>query len=392
MSAALSFPSRFQNVREAASKYGDRVLALGKYLDVSDSLADDVAEAVEKMGASGFSMFERAASLGIRPIPDAPSAFVRFFEAVEEVPSWADFDAIDRGGALLFRTHMLGGLVLAFRSIVLGYVSPGGNKPLVFSGRLQQDTVRRLLETSKFVATTCVPRSLHRFGEAYQITLKVRLMHAKVRRMLLRSPKWHSAAWGVPINQHDMAATALLFSLEVVDGVRSLGFVLSDDEIDAYLQLWKYSTYLMGVLPDLLVGSERDAWRLRDVIAATEGEPDDDARALTSALVSAGVNGARTADEKKRAQRMMPFNRALSHHLLGETIATQLGIENTRFRYALPIVKRAVERAERARLRIPGGTDWAVKKGRAYWDEIVRVGLLNAPTTFAPPESLVRLS
>ncbi len=391
MSEHSAFPSRFRNVASAVSTYGERVLTLGKYLDVSDPLADDVATEVERMGASGFALFERAASIGVGRVPEAPAAFVRFFEAVEEVPSWADFGAIDRGGALLFRTHMLGGLVLAFRSIVLGYVSPGGNKPLVFSGRLQQDTVRRLIETSKFVATTCTPGSLHRFGEGYQITLKVRLMHAKVRRMLLRSPKWKSDAWGLPINQHDMAATALLFSLEVVDGVRSLGFILSHDEIDAYLQLWKYSTYLMGVFPDLLVGCERDAWRLRDVIEATEGEPDDDARALTAALVSAGVNGARTEVEKKRAERMMPFNRALSHHLLGETIATQLGIENTRFRYALPVVKRAVVRAERARLRLPGATGWAVEKGRAYWDQIVKLGLLGAQATFAPPESLARL-
>jgi hypothetical protein len=391
MSSLPSFPKRFENVTNAVSKYGDRVLALGKYLTVADPLADDAAAALVSLGERGFATFERAASLGVARVPEAPPAFRRFFEAVEEVPAWADFDAIDRGGSLLFRTHMLGGLVLAFRSIMLGYVSPGGNKPLVYSARLQQDTIRRLIETSKFVQTTCLPGTLHRFGEGYQITLKVRLMHAKVRRMLLGSPAWNRDAWGVPINQHDMAATALLFSLEVVDGVRSLGFLLTNNEIEAYFQLWKYSSYLMGVFPDLLVGSEPDAWRLRNVIEATEGEPDDDARALANSLVHAGVRGARNLEERKRAERMLPFNRALSHHLIGEKIATQLGIKNSRVRHAIPLLTRSVQQAERARTRLPGATEWAVERGRAYWRQIVEMGLLGAPATFAPPEALARI-
>jgi hypothetical protein len=53
--------------------------------------------------------------------------------------------------------------------------------------------------------------------------VKVRLMHAQVRRMLMKSERWKSAQWGLPITQHDMARTTLLFSLSVLEGLRAFG-------------------------------------------------------------------------------------------------------------------------------------------------------------------------
>jgi hypothetical protein len=45
---------------------------------------------------------------------------------------------------VLLRTGFLGGIVLGFRSLVAGYCSPAGNKPLAFSGRLREAAPRRL--------------------------------------------------------------------------------------------------------------------------------------------------------------------------------------------------------------------------------------------------------
>ena len=42
--------------------------------------------------------------------------------------------------------------------------------------------------------------------------------------MILRSGRWDAERWGAPINQHDMAGTQLLFSLAVLEGLRTLGF------------------------------------------------------------------------------------------------------------------------------------------------------------------------
>ena len=60
------------------------------------------------------------------------------------------------------------GLTLA-TSLVLGYASPGGNKPLAFSGQLEKRAPQRLLETSRFVEATCLPGGLARFAPGFAI-------------------------------------------------------------------------------------------------------------------------------------------------------------------------------------------------------------------------------
>jgi hypothetical protein len=49
--------------------------------------------------------------------------------------------------------------------------------------------------------------------------VRVRLIHARVRHALSRSPAWRPDAWGAPINQYDMAGTVLLFSSKLFEGL-----------------------------------------------------------------------------------------------------------------------------------------------------------------------------
>jgi hypothetical protein len=44
-------------------------------------------------------------------------------------------------------------------------------------------------------------------GAGYRSTLRVRLIHALVRRHVAAMPDWRADEWGLPINQTDMAAT-----------------------------------------------------------------------------------------------------------------------------------------------------------------------------------------
>src|SRR5262249_52906161 len=151
----------------------------------------------------GWKTFER----GLRgeALASAPAAVRQLIEEATHVPAWVDWPTCDRGGELLLRAGPLGGAVLGTRSLVLGYASPGGNRPLVFSGRLTEQAGRRLNETARFVQAVCRPGGMRPFADGWQITLKVRLIHAQVRKMLLASPRWSSADWGLPINQHDLA-------------------------------------------------------------------------------------------------------------------------------------------------------------------------------------------
>src|ERR1019366_7251220 len=100
------------------------------------------------------------------------------------------------------------------------------------------------------------------------------LIHAQVRRMIVKSGRWDFEAWGEPINQHDLVGTALLFSLVVLEGLRQLGAHIAPEEAQAYMHLWRYSSHLMGVDPELMPTSEAEARSVGDLLAATVGEPD----------------------------------------------------------------------------------------------------------------------
>ena len=76
-------------------------------------------------------------------------------------------------------------------------------------------------------------------GRGFEACLRVRLLHASVRARLA-GRGWDAAAYGVPVNQEDMAATLLAFSYNVLVGVELLkGRRLSPADEDAYLHLWR---------------------------------------------------------------------------------------------------------------------------------------------------------
>ena len=333
----------------------------------------------------GWRMFDEAARRGLENVQGAPASFRALFDQVEHVPMWVDWETVDRGGEVLLRAGPLGGLVLAYKSLLLGYTSPAGNKPLVFSGRLEEHAPRRLNETARFVQATITPGAMRARQEGWLITLKVRLIHAHVRRMLLKDSRWDAAAWGAPINQHDQAATSLLFSVVLLGGLRQLGMRIARRDAEAYVHLWRWSGWLMGVDPELLPATEAEGTRLGDVIAATMGKPDEDARRLTRALIESPLRQARTPGERLNARRLVHFSRGMCRALNGDATADALGLPRTSWRYMVPFVRRLVSSVELVRENVPFGDLAVVWAGRRYCDRVVEVGLAGAAAEFGLP-------
>lgn len=390
------WPSRFLAPERARERFGARVDALGDALLRGDPLADDVLEAFSALPPGrGSALLERALGRGIDAVPDAPPALRALFDALDRPPSWVEPEALARGGEVLMRAGWLGGAVLGGRSIVLGYASPAGNKPLAFSGRLTQQAPRRLAETSRFVEAVTAPFGMARTGEGFAITVKVRLMHAAVRRMLGRAPAWRHEAWGLPINQHDMAATTLLFSIVVLDGLRTLGALVSDDEAHLYMQLFRYVGHVIGVEPALVPTSEAEAADLAYLIDATQGRPDDDARALTQALLRSPLEQVRSqpagSGERERAERVVAFGSTLCRALLGDVLADELGVPPEASPAIVPAVRAVVGAASRLERASPTARALALERGRGYWRTVVRQGRAGGPYDFPLPRGLARL-
>jgi hypothetical protein len=355
----------------------------------TDPLADAVAEAFEEIGPKdGFAQIEDALDRGVARVPKAHPAVVALFREVERVPPWVDFGTLDRAGELLLRSGVFGGLVLGLQALPNGYASPGGNKPLALSGRLVEQATRRLSETSRFVHAVCLPGGMRRGAAGFAASVKVRVMHAQVRRLLRKSGKWDARAWGEPINQHDMVATTMLFSLVVLDGLRHLGFRVRPVEAHRYVQLWRYVGWVLGTDPELLFATEAEGLKLADLIRKTQALPDDDSRALTKALFESAVRGARDARERKRAERFAPVAYALSRYLLGKELADALEVPRTRLVRAMPALRLVIRLCDGARARVHLLDAAAVVLGSRYWEDVVERGLGPRGTDFAPPAVL----
>lgn len=391
VSTDRSYPRRYTNLVEARAVFGDRIDRIAPFFWKGDPLADAVvAWMTTQPPGTAQAIVDRALDLGLDAIEGPCEPLRALFAHVERVPAWVDFPTLDRGGEVLLRAGVLGGFVLGARSIIYGYTSPGGNKPLVFSGRLREQAARRLHETSRFVEAVSQRSGMRRFHDGWKITVKVRLMHAMVRRMILASGRWDEATWALPINQHDMGATTLLFSVVLLDGLRMLGCQVSPADSDDYMHLWRYVGWLIGVDEEILPSNEAEGRRFGDLIKATQGPPDDDARALTAALLEAPLTEAKTALERSRAWFISQLGKGLCRGLMGDEIADQLAVPHTAFDYVVPTVASMAWPVERLRAGtgLFGGTLTSI--GRRYWREVVRQGLRGDPATFHVPSHLGR--
>jgi hypothetical protein len=383
-------PARVADLPRARARMGERVASLVTFLDRVDPLADDVVATIEELPHGvGWRFVERASAHGIASCPDAPASLRALFSQIEETPVWADRETLDRAGGILIRSGFLGGIVLGVKSLVHGYASPAGNKPLILTGRLEQDASRRVNETARFVQAVCRTRGMRPGADGWQIAIRVRLIHAQVRRMILKSGRWRPELWGAPINQHDMAGTSLLFSLSVVVGLRSFGVRIDDGEAESFIQLWRYIGHVLGVDPALNPASMYDAMRLAEMIFTLQGPPDDDSRALTRALIEAPLREAKTREEARAVAPRVRFAQAMCRHLIGDELADQLAVPRTPWRLAVPVLQRLVRGAELVRASVPFADGPAIAVGNRYWDRVVEVGLAGATAEFALPERLV---
>lgn len=389
-------PRRFVHAGAARAQFGPAVDTLASLLRAGDPLADRLIEATRHLPPRALhGMIDQAIQGGVGSVPDAPRELVALFEELEHVPAWVDKAALERGGELLFRSGWFGGLALGV-SLLLGFASPGGNKPLVFSGRLEEQAPRRLIETSRFVEATCRPNGLTRDQPGFAITVKVRIMHAHVRRMILGSTRWSIDDWGVPVNQHDMGGTSVLFSVAVIETLTRFGFELDEEEKHLFVQLWRYSGYLMGVHSEILPTSYLEGRRLGEIIASTEQGPDDDSRRLSRAFFASGENPQReTEAERKKALRLFRVAQGLMRGALGEDLADHLDVPKHRFRHVFPVARAGVSRVEGATRHLPAFARQEVRRraiagGKAYWDMVVRAA--GEPLTFAPPDGLLGLN
>lgn len=364
-----------------------------RYILMGDRLADAVVAMYRELPTGqGRKLLDQALEHGIDSIPEPPQALVDLFAQVDEEPIWLDRDKLKLACDVMRRVGASSELVLRNLSLMGGYMNSAAAKPLVFTGQLDRMTPRRLVETGKFWLDVTTVGGLERNAEGFKSALRVRMMHAQVRNMLLNSNKWNMA-WGHPLNQADTMGTTLEFSIILLLGLRSLGFIVPKREREAVVHLWRYIGYLMGVEERILPTDEADALRALYLVMATAGEPDEDTRALGVSLANVPFQ---QAGDKWYSQILAKTEYTLrigyTRFILGDKTADILGLPQNKakyfwmaqfpLRFGTEVVRMCVPPLNRFLI------DFNDKLARKQFPE--NVAQTQADTTFTPVDKLAR--
>jgi len=322
--------------------------------------------------------------------PPKGSALARLVASIDLRPSWLDDEVLARGGELVHRAGPLAIVALSSSSLVQGYADPRGNKPLVMSGQLERRAYRRLHETARFLLSVCARDGMRgKGGLGWQTTVRVRLIHGRVRNLIRASGRWREE-WGEPANQHDTVGTLTMFTVVLLEGLEQLGMRLVPDEAERYYQLFRYVGHVLGIEDALLPVDLAHACRVAASIRAEQPPPDDDSRALTRALIDAPIRAARSPFERALGIALRQVMLAGSRSLLPSTLADALAIPRSPARH-LVRAARPLSAAWGALGRSGLGRAATVRLGRSLWHAFVGYGLAEGPATFVPPQRLQQL-
>ena len=144
-------------------------------------------------------------------LSDAPQSLLDFFEKVSHPPAWWDPAATGPGirsyhrhSAMILQAFAAGVLVEGFTTNIA--------RSFIITGRLRDQGVRRLQNNNRHVMEIFWPEGLERYGDGWKLSVRIRLVHAQVRRLLRQSPDWEAEAWGDPISAVHLAFAASSFS------------------------------------------------------------------------------------------------------------------------------------------------------------------------------------
>ncbi|MFD1150415.1 oxygenase MpaB family protein [Saccharothrix hoggarensis] len=221
-----------------------------------------------------------------QPIPDELPEVVReFLVATDNPPAWADLDRVARAYDFFVDDGVHVASVLTFGAMVNCYAQPRASRALTLTHGLNQPH-RRLSETSQFVMDMMACDAFRSGGSFVPTIQKTRLIHAAVRHFLTKSGRWDVEADGVPICQQDMVGALLIFSVQVIDGMRRIGISVTEQEAADYYYVWRVTGAMLGIPVEALPESLDGARELSAALVEAAYGPSPEGVALTRNLVT----------------------------------------------------------------------------------------------------------
>lgn len=289
------------------------------------------------------------------------NALEKYFIQATLLPKWLDTEKLKLGGHV-FQDHLFSGImILGCASLPITYVCQPDTKVLGFTRRLIDDAPRRLVETAQMVTDVMGEGGLtvqgnRLAGKGIQSILKIRLIHAAVRHLMLnkellladhkhennidpnnfllayvldsaqeqsiwygtkKPDDWDLKKDGVPINKEALAIILLTFSFTILRGLKKIGVKINKKQRDAYLHSWNVVGYTLGVDEKFLTAftSYEESKLIYTQIMSRRRGYSYDGQLLEQSLLEAFT---------ENAIRLIPFGRLLHVRRLARLITSLL--------------------------------------------------------------------
>jgi hypothetical protein len=309
------------------------------------------------------------------------------WQQINTVPEWVDWAQIERGQDVFYRYGGPALTGLTFQSLLGGMGAARVVETLARTGGFNVKVARgRLFETTQHILQcTRSLTGIQPGGEGFASSIRVRLLHAAVRRRILalaatRPDYYNQADWGIPINDLDQIATIGTFSASLIWlSFPRQGIFLSAREIDDYLALWRYIAYLLGT-PDTFFTTRARAKAAMESLFYTEVDPSPMSATMANNIIFALKETPPTfvsADMLTASARWLNGN-ALADRLALAPVSlyyTVLMAGQCLFFMGFCYTYRAVPAWDRAHV---------ARAKKVFWDVIVKAkwGLADVETTF----------
>ena len=315
------YQSGYDKARAVAPDIADNYIA---HTHIGDPLGQEMAVDLEEFGPEESTRLIEAAMNnedgdGLR---DAPASLRKFFEEAETTPEWLDYSAFAPGVRMFHRNSQV--ILAAFVAGVLieGFTTNIA-KSFFITGRVRDQGIRRLGQNNRHMMEIFLPGGLYRDGDGWKLSIRIRIVHARLRHLLNNSEEWDTDAWGIPISAAHLGYAVSAFSARLLKHMKTLGADYNNEEYASFMAVWRYTGYLMGIPETILYHDADDALRLYRIGLMCEPEAQVESIVMAHSLINSAPLIAGMSEPAER-RNLAGYVYRISRGLIGRKTAESL--------------------------------------------------------------------
>ena len=321
MNIPTDYKVGYEKARAVAPDIAAKYVA---HTHIADPLGEAMTEDLAEFSSEESRRLIEAAmnDEGEEALGNAPASLREFFRDAEAQPEWLDYSAFAPGVRMFHRNSQL---VLA--AFVAGVLIEGFTtniaKSFLITGRVRDQGVRRLGQNNRHMMEIFLPGGLYRDGDGWKLSVRIRIVHARLRHLLSKSEDWDTEAWGVPISAAHLGYAISAFSARLLKHMKTLGATYNDAEYASFMAVWRYSGYLMGIPETILFQDADEALKLYDIGHMREPDSPTESVVMAHSLVNSAplIAGATEPDARRSLAR---YVYRISRGLIGKDTAESL--------------------------------------------------------------------